>query len=192
MKKKFHLFAMAGIVLLASCKNSTSEKDEVNDSTATVTTSTTDNAKVEAPAAAKTSFESKYQGATNVRWQYHRPDLYKFEWDWSGWPALDESDYAVNYNWNGADYWAWYDQDGNWIGTVTNVSDHSSLPAAVNKTVQAQFAGKTIESIDMENDKDKTAYEIKFNDGSKALIDANGNIMKKKDAATGEEVKKDQ
>src|SRR5688572_2348069 len=119
MKRKIHLFVIAGFVLIASCKNSTSDKSDVNDTTTTVSTATTDNAMVgtiEAPATIRTSFETKYPQATNVRWQYYRPDLTtNFEWDWSGWPMLDTSDYAVSYNWNGNDYWAWYDQDGNWI-----------------------------------------------------------------------------
>ncbi len=188
MKKKFHLFAIAGIVLLASCKDSTSGKDEVTDSTASVTTTSTDNAMVgtiEAPASVRTAFETKYPQATNVRWQYYRPDLADFEWDWSGWPSLDTSDYAVSYNWDGSDYWAWYDQDGNWIGSVSRISDHSSLPAAVNTTINNQYAGRTIISVDRENDKNRTAYEIDLDNGTKLLIDENGKILKKKDGDTG-------
>jgi hypothetical protein len=191
MKKNFHLFAIAGFMLLASCKNSNSESDEVNDTTTTVTTATTDNAKVEAPANARTSFETQYPQATNVNWQYNRPDMYTFDWEWSGWPVMDASDYAVSYNWNGNDYWAWYDQDGNWIGTVSTVADHSSLPSVVNSKVKSEFSGKTISSVDMENDKDRTAYEIEFTDGSKALIDDKGNVLKKKDSATDTKEKMD-
>lgn len=188
MKKKFHLFAIAGIVLLASCKNNTSETDEATDSTATVTTATTDNAMVvEAPEPVRTSFETKYPQAANVRWQYHRPDVVDFEWDWSGW-TLDENDYVVSYNWDGNDYWAWYDQDGNWIGSV-NRTDPSNLPSSVSATIKKEYSGNTIVSIDRENDKDRTAYEIELDNGTKLLVDENGKILKRKDAVTGEKTK---
>jgi len=192
MKRKFHLFAIAGFVLLASCKNNTSDKDDVTDTTATVTTTTTDNAMVgtvEAPANVRTSFESKYPQATNVRWQYHRPDLADFEWEWSGWPSMDTNDYVVSYNWDGNEYWAWYDQDGNWIGSVNRIADHNSLPTAVNNTIRNQYSGRSVVSVDRENDKDRTAYEVELDNGTKLLIDENGKVLKKKDATTDTKTK---
>ena len=189
---KFHLFAIAGFVLIASCKNKAETEATDSDTTATVTTSTTDDARVgsvEAPANIRTAFETKYPQATNVRWQYHRPDITDVDWEWSGWSGLDTSDYAVSYNWDGNEYWAWYDQDGNWIGTVNKVADHSSLPAAVNTTIKNQYSGNTVVSVDRENDKNRTAYEIELDNGTRLLIDENGKILKKKDATTDTKTK---
>ena len=128
MKTKLHLWAIAGMALLASCKDNSADADETVDST-TVTTQSTDNAMVvEAPENVRTAFETKYPQATNVRWQYHRPDVVDIDWEWSGWTGLDDRDYLVTYNWDGSEYWAWYDQDGNWIGTV-NRAESGSLPS---------------------------------------------------------------
>ncbi len=193
MQIKFHLLALAGFVLMSSCKNSTSEaSDETTDTSATttVTTPSTDNAMVvEAPATVRTSFETKYPQATNVRWQYHRPDIADVEWDWSGWTGLDDKDYAVSYTWDGNDYWAWYDADGNWIGTVNRVADHATLPTGVNATIKKDYSGSTIVSVDRENDKDRTAYEVELDNGTKLLLDENGKILKKKDAVTDTKTK---
>lgn len=188
MKTKLHLWAIAGMALLASCKDNSADADETVDST-TVTTQSTDNAMVvEAPENVRTAFETKYPQATNVRWQYHRPDVVDIDWEWSGWTGLDDRDYLVTYNWDGSEYWAWYDQDGNWIGTV-NRAESGSLPAAVSSTVNKEYPGATVVSVDRENDKDRTAYEIDLDNGSKLLIDENGNVLKKKDAATDTKTK---
>ena len=188
MKTKFHLWAIAGMALLASCKDNSADADETVDST-TVTTQSTDNAMtVEAPENVRTAFETKYPQASNVRWQYHRPDAVDIDWEWSGWTGLDDRDYLVTYNWDGSEYWAWYDQDGNWIGTV-NRADAGSLPAAVSATVNKEYPGATVVSVDRENDKNRTAYEIDLDNGSKLLIDESGNVMKKKDAATDTKTK---
>jgi hypothetical protein len=193
MKTKFHLLAIAGFAMIASCKNSTSDKSAETDDTSastTVTTSTTDNAMVvEAPQNIRTSFESKYPQATNIRWQYHRPDIADIDWDWSGWTGLDDRDYAVSYNWDGNEYWAWYDQDGNWIGTVNRVADHASLPTAVNTTIKTNYSGNSIVSVDRENDKDRTVYEIDLDNGAKLLVDENGKILKQKDPSTDTKTK---
>ena len=92
-------------------------------------------------------------------------------------------DTVVSYNWDGTEYWTWYDDKNNWVGTVSPVTDHASLPAAVNKTVQTEFAGYTITNVDKENDKNRTAYEIEMSKGDdrmKALIAENGKVIKKK------------
>jgi len=66
------------------------------------------------------------------------------------------------------------------------------LPDAVNKTLESQFPGYTITNVNKENDKNRTAYEIKMEKGEdkmKALIDQNGNVMKKKGKENGEKIK---
>jgi hypothetical protein len=192
MKLKNWIFISGTLIILSSCgENSTT--GTTPDSTASA--SAPDNtavqpANVDVPAATKTSFETKYPGATNVSWNYYGEPYSAIDWEWTAWPSVDEKDYVVRYNWNGSDHYAWYDQDGNWIGSVTTISDHSSLPAAVNNAVKKEFAGYTITAVDKENDKNREAYEIDLEKGdakAKALIAADGTVLKKKGAEGGKE-----
>ena len=185
MKLSIKMLAVVSLALLFSCNN-TSEKTTTDDTVATTTTQVTDNTDVvmvEPPATIKTSFEAKYPQATNIRWNYHRPDFATVEWDWSGWPVMDTSDYVASYTWDGSEYWTWYDQDGNWVGSVSRVSDYSKLPQAVNNTVTTKYNGYTIVSVDKENDKNRTAYEIQLESSTsklKLLVDENGKVLKSK------------
>jgi hypothetical protein len=144
------------------------------------------------PSNLKTSFSTKYPDVSGVNWYYYEPSYVPIEWDWSGWPALDTSDYVANFNNNGSDYWVWYDDGGNWVGTVNSINDYSSLPSAVNNTIKGQYSGYNIVSVDKENDKNRTAYEIQMENGNdkvKLLVDENGKIMKKKANINGEKTK---
>jgi hypothetical protein len=186
MKLRFQLLALAGFAFFASCGNSSDNKTGEDTTVTSTTTTTTDNtsvANIEVPVTTKTSFETKYPQASSVRWGYHRPDMSFIEWDWSGWPVVDTSDYIANFSWEGNDYWAWYDANGEWIGTVNRISDPTTLPAAVNTAIKAQYKDYTVISVDRENDKNRTAYEIQLESGAdklKVLVDENGKIMKKK------------
>lgn len=73
---------------------------------------------------------------------------------------MDTADYVANYRVGADEFWAWYDNENNWIGTVMTVTNHAGLPAAVNKSIQTNFAGYTLVSVDKENDKNRTAYEL--------------------------------
>ncbi len=137
------------------------------------------------------TFTKKYPNVTNVTWNRYEP-VDNIDWEWSGWPRMDTSDYVVRFNMDGNDYWEWYDQDNNWIGTVSSYTDFAGLPAAVNKTIQADFAGYTIVSVDKENDKNRTAYEVEMAKGEdkiKALIAENGTVIKKKGKVDGDKMK---
>jgi hypothetical protein len=189
MKLKFGAIALASIAWLASCNNDKGDKTYSEDTTKTNTTSTytpSDNAgyvDVNVPANTRTTFEAKYPQASNVRWYTYKPDMSTIEWDWSGWPTMDTSDYTANFTWEGSEYWAMYDENGNWVGSVTRVTDHASLPAAINTMLQKDYNGYTIVTVDKENDKDRTAYEIQLEKGTekmKLLVDENGKVLKKK------------
>jgi Protein of unknown function (DUF2874). len=186
MKFGIQVITAAALALLSSCGNNEGDKTATADSTTTTTTAVTDNttvSSVEVPATTRTSFETKYPQASNVRWEYHRPGVYDIEWDWSGWPTVDTADYVANFNWEGSDYWAWYDQDGNWVGSVSRVHNNSALPTAVNNTLNSQYKDYTVVTIDKENDKNRTAYEIDLEKGTdkvRILVDENGKILKKK------------
>jgi len=186
MKWRIPILTIGLIMLIASCKN----KAEGENKTDTLSTTTTNEgvnppiSTIEVPMTIKTTFEEKYPQATNIRWNYYSPEVpYYIEWDWTGWGPVDTLDYVVNYNWQGTDYMSWYDDQGVWVGTVTNISDYTTLPAAVTNTLNSQYNGYTITSVKKENDKDRTAYEISLESGTssaKVLVDENGNILKKK------------
>jgi Putative beta-lactamase-inhibitor-like, PepSY-like len=204
MKLKNWLFISGAAFIIGSCgESSTNPSDKDTTSTSnTTTTTTTDNStpnpgntnagttNVEVVPAAKTNFESKYPSASNVSWTYYEP-YSDIDWTWTGWPALDTKDYTVRYNMDGSDYYTWYDQDGNWIGTTTVVSN-SNLPAPVNNAIKREFKDYTITSVNKENDKNREAYEVKLEKGSDkmtALITSEGTVFKKKGTMKGEKVK---
>ncbi|MEO5563063.1 MAG: hypothetical protein ABIR18_06495 [Chitinophagaceae bacterium] len=196
MKLKNWIFISGALFVLASCgENSTTESGTPADSTVSASANdhaTPNNAStVEVIPVAKTNFETKYPSASNVNWTYYEP-YSDIDWEWAGWPALDTKDYTVRYNLDGADYYTWYDEDGNWIGTTSVISDFNGLPAPVNSALKKQFAGYTITSVNKENDKNREAYELKLEKGSdklKALIAADGTVLKKKGTVDGEKVK---
>jgi hypothetical protein len=191
MKLKNWIFALAGISLFTACNNA-SDGDMTKDSTV-VNTNTSDNTNtyqqgsgnVTVTEAARSNFSTQYPNASNVNWRYYDPTVVPVDWEWAGWTLLDTSDYAANFSMDGSDYWVWYDESGNWVGTVSTVTDHSTLPSAVSGTLKSKYSGYNIVSVDKENDKNRTAYEIDLDkNGEKmtVLIDENGNVMKSKGA----------
>ena len=193
MQVKNWMLVSAVAAVLASCGEAGSKTDNP-DSTSTTTTDTKTSRRVaKVPEATRTSFEAKYPQASNVVWTYHEPEVVApIEWEWVEWPTIDTTDYVANFKVNDDDYWVWYDDGGTWIGTVAEINDYSSLPPAVANTIKTQFPGFKITSVDKENDKNRTAYEIKMENGEdkmKALIAENGQVMKKKGKIDGEKIK---
>ncbi|MEO5946606.1 MAG: PepSY-like domain-containing protein [Chitinophagaceae bacterium] len=177
------------LFIIGACKDSSSEKETMTDTTKTMMENQMDNKPVmdtmtvEIPTTTRTGFEAKYPQASNVKWSYYNDNDKDMDWEWRGWPMMDTKDYVATFNWDGSDYWAWYDQDGNWISSSTKIKDNTGLPAAVNAVITKDYSDYTIVEIDKENDKDREAYEIELNKGDekvKLLISADGKIMKKK------------
>ena len=192
MKLKFWMMPVAAVILLASCNNES--KTDTTTTTGDTTVSTTDNTgtttsintDVNVPENTRTAFTTKYPKATNVTWRRYEPSAtIPIDWEWSGWTSLDTGDYMASYTMDGNDYWVWYDESGNFVGEVSTIKDHASLPAAVNNALKSKYNGYTIVSVDKENDKNRTAYEIELDKGGERmtiLVDANGNVMKSKGA----------
>lgn len=187
MKKSWIVFAASAIVIVACNDNKT---DEYNEKTteATITTNSsspttyTEVNSVTVPDNVRTAFQTKYPTATNVTWSPYKA-YDRINWEWTGWPA-DTSYYTVNYTIDNKTYWGWWDRNMNWIGSAATIQDSTMLPEAVRNTISKNYSGYRIVSIDEENDKNRTAYEIKLEKGdakARILIDKNGNIMKKKD-----------
>ena len=141
---------------------------------------------VVAPDAIQTSFGTQYPGATNVVWLNYDPTVDPMiDWDLAGWDALDASDYVVTFDMNGDRYYAWYDNNGDWVGTAYVITDYKMLPSAVNSTLNSQFSDYNIIKVEREFHKDRVAYEVVLHRSSddskiKLLVDANGNIIKQK------------
>ncbi len=202
MKKIMIPFAALAIAVTTSCNNSSdADKTQVKDTTATTTTEhTTVHTKriksgkpVEVIPVIQTKFTEKYPEAKEVEWTKYDNAMAPIDIDWDlvGWAPLDTSIYTATYVIDTTDYWSWFTPSGDWIATVASIPSNG-LPEAVNKTLESQFPGYTITSVNKENDKNRTAYEIKMEKGEdkmKALIDQNGNVMKKKGKENGEKVK---
>jgi hypothetical protein len=201
MKKIMFPFAVLAITATTSCNNSAdADKTQVKDTMVTSTASNDTHSKrvrtgkvVEVMPVIQTRFTEKYPTAKEVEWTKYEAEMQPLDidWDLTGWAPLDTTVYTANYMMDNTDYWSWYTASGDWIATVASIPSNG-LPEAVNKTLQSEFAGYTITSVNKENDKNRTAYEIKMEKGEdkmKALIDESGNVMKKKGKENGVKVK---
>ncbi|HLG41487.1 MAG TPA: PepSY-like domain-containing protein [Chitinophagaceae bacterium] len=171
MKLKTFLIA-AAVVLFAACDTPYQATDA---STAVVV-----------PDATRTAFSDQYPNATNIVWANYDPAVEPMiDWELSEWAAMDAGDYLVSFNMDNEMYYAWYDSDGNWVGTAYIVSDYTKLPSAVNTTVTTKFTDYSITRVHREFHKDRVAYEIVLTRSSdqsivKLLVDNDGNIIRQK------------
>lgn len=169
MKLKTLILA-AGVGILASCGS---------------TYRATDTTVITAPDGVRTTFVTAYPTASNVVW-YNYDDQQTFvpiDWELTGWSAMDVNDYVVAFDMDGEKYYGWYDSDGTWIGTAYVITDYSKLPTAVTNTINTQFSGYTITSVNREWQKDRMAYEVELKSSSskvKLLVDGSGTIIKQK------------
>ena len=169
MKVKI-LIAAAGLAVLASCGPSYRVTDG-----STVG--------IEVPSGVKTTFVTAYPSASDVVWGMYDATAVPIDMELSGWPAMDRSDYVATFFMNGNKYYAYYDPNGDWIGTAYAVTDYKSLPNPINTMITSKYANYTITKVDRVMQKDRIAYEIQLKNGdskAKILVDENGNIIKEK------------
>lgn len=165
------LVAAAAIALFGACSSSYRASDT---------------SVVVANDATQSAFASQYPNASDVVWTYYDPSLEPMiDWDLAGWGALESNDYVVRFNMDGDDYYAWYDNNGNWIGTAYLVSDYKTLPSSVTTTLNTQFPSYTIEKVHREMQKDRMAYEVvlkRHSDDAKVklLLNSDGTVIKQK------------
>jgi uncharacterized membrane protein YkoI len=96
--------------------------------------------------------------------------------------GLDDKDYYVTFNWQDADYIAWYD-NGTWIRSSQNI-DNIDLPADVMRAVNTQYPGFRIADVDLEHDNKQDLYEVKLVKGDtkwNVHYMANGTVARKKE-----------
>lgn len=186
MNRNWIVAILSGFLFTACADNSDesySEKSTESKTTVTPDPNTVSSTPVyNPPDNVRTAFQTKYPTATNVTWTPYKP-YDRINWEWTGWPSMDTTYYAVNYTIDNRPFWGWWDRNMNWIGSTSTI-DSTILPDAVKSTIKKNYSGYTIRSIDEENDKNRTAYEIKLEKGtarSTVLIDQSGRILKKKD-----------
>jgi hypothetical protein len=129
------------------------------------------------------SFQTMYPDATNVTMTQYDAGTVPIDWELVGWTSLDPSAHTVSFTVGNDQYYAWYDANGNWIGTTYAISDYTRLPYAVSSILNSNYNGYSIESVQREMWKDQTAYEIKLSNGDnkmKLLVDNKGNVIKTK------------
>ena len=133
---------------------------------------------------ASKAFDLQYPTATNVVWSSYDPNVVILnDWDLAGWTAIDANDYVVQFDMDNEKYYAWYDTNGEWIGTAYVVNDFTALPGMVRSTIDTKYPGYTISKVNKEFHKDRIAYEIVLKDGDTkqvVLMDLNGVVLKSK------------
>ena len=169
MKLKFLILA-AGVVAMVSCSPSyrVTDKSSVG---------------VTVPSSVQTSFHSQYPEASSVTWGNYDEANLPIDWELSGWPSLDQTAYMATFTMDNNRYYAWYDANGNWVGSTYSMTDYKSLPSPISTVINDKFPGYTITAVNTEMQKNGTAYEIQLKNGdskAKVLIDENGNIIKQK------------
>jgi len=191
MKSRNWLLVAGLAIGLTACQDTTDAKGELNEDSRISNANNSDQYN-DVPQATRTSFETKYPNASNVRWSKYQPVEAKTDLDDTDVRYnLDTNDYVVKFNMDNVDYLAWYD-DGSWIYTSAVIPDHSKLPAVVNAMLRDKYPGYTIVEAEKENDKDRTMYEVEIEKGSdkwKLLIAENGEVIKKKGRGDNKGVK---
>ena len=167
---KLPIISLFAAVVMASC--------------GTTRTSTNTSAAYGLPVIIRSDFEAQYPTATNVTWSKYDMTTTPIDWELTDWTPMDNNDYVVVFDMGSDKVNAYYDANGTWIGSAYTLTNNSLLPSAVSTTVSNNYSGYTIESVQREMWKDKTAYEIKLKNNDsrvKLLVDANGTILKQKD-----------
>ena len=133
---------------------------------------------------ASRAFDLQYPTATNVAWSTYDPNVIVInDWDLAGWTVIDADDYVVQFDMDNEKYYAWYDSNGEWIGSAIVVSDYTTLPNMVRDAINSKYPGYTISSANKEFHKDRVAYEVVLKDGDTkqvVLMDLNGVVLKSK------------
>ena len=140
---------------------------------------------VSVPAGTQKAFTTQYPGATNVVWaSYDSLAAVPIDLRMAGWKSMDAEDHLVKFDMKNENYYAWYDSDGNWVGSAYTMKDPTKLPVAVNaavkNAVKTKYPGYSITKVNREFQKDKkAAYEIelkKDDNKVKMLVNADGKI----------------
>jgi uncharacterized membrane protein YkoI len=179
--KTFSVLLVMALIAGSSFLTPSEEKFSTDDLVKyTVARSTGDTVIV--PVAIRTSFDTKYPKATKVTWYQYTPDKTMPPDPMAWYSVLDEKDYYVTFNWNDADYIAWYD-NGQWLRSSQTIDD-IDLPADVMRAINTQYPGFRIADVDLEHDNKQDLYEVKLVKGDtkwNVHYTANGTVERKKE-----------
>jgi uncharacterized membrane protein YkoI len=180
--KTFSILLITALLAGSNVFKSSNETLSSNDLTksALISCSTTDTVIV--PVAIRTSFDTKYPKATKITWYQYTPDKTQNVDPEAWYYVLDDKDYYVTFNWQDADYIAWYD-NGTWIRSSQNI-DNIDLPADVMRAINTQYPGFRISDVDLERDNKQDLYEVKLVKGDtkwNVHYLANGSVARKKE-----------
>lgn len=97
------------------------------------------------PESISTAFQQKYPNATPTEWE------------------RQGTGYKADFWNNGGEAEAWFNADGTWIRTETDVPNpNASLPQPVRDYVSATYAGYYIEDADLVETPSQTYYELEL------------------------------
>jgi hypothetical protein len=117
--------------------------------------------------AIETAFTKQYANAANVVWaNYDSLANVPIDMRLTGWKKMDSEDYMAKFDFNGETYYAWYDNNGKWIGSTSAMTDFTKLPAAVNTAVKnamkTRYQGYTISQVNREFQTGSKTYEVEL------------------------------
>jgi hypothetical protein len=137
-----------------------------------------------APEGVSAAFVTQYPTATHVVWSRYDPTIVSVvDWDLNGWQPLNDADYTVTFVQDNDEYYAWYDDSGEWIGTAYVVKDYHTIPVVINDKITTLYPSYTITSVNKEFQKNRVTYEVELKNSDtkvKLLMDSNGNILKER------------
>lgn len=116
------------------------------------------------PKSVTDNFNSKFSGATKVKWDQE-----------------EENEWEAEFKMNGSEMSANFDNAGRWMETEKEMKARQ-LPSAVQNAVKMQFAGYEIEEASEIETPDFKGYELgieKGNEEFEVLVNADGKITKK-------------
>lgn len=137
-----------------------------------------------APAAVSDAFTKQYPNAGNAAWSaYDSLAAVPIDLRLTGWTKMDADDHMVKFDLDGDTYYAWYDQDGNWIGSASPMKDFTKLPAAVNDAIQnairSRYTDYNVSQVNREFQEGKKTYEVELTSGDnrvRMLVGSDGKI----------------
>lgn len=188
LKNVLSAAGLASLVIM-SCN------DEKDNKGTTTTAATTENASTvtttavapmrrvvtmsEVPQPIVVNFKKKYPSAMEVQWLRYDPLDTLYIGDM---PVTDTNYYYSEYKMDdGSFYTTWWDPTGEWVKTSTVMTGNPKLPDAVNKAINDNYPGYTIEKASKENDKNMEMYEVKLKKGDdkvKIKYLPNGEVFK--------------
>jgi len=115
------------------------------------------------PAAVKSTFSQKF------------PDAKKVKWD-----KENDNEWEAEFKMNGNEYSANFDVDGTWKETEYEIKK-SKIPEIVNKTLENEYAGYSVENAEVSETPEVKVFEFKLEKDEsevEVVINKSGTVIK--------------